>query len=199
MIARVSDAVVQVSSEQCEGYGNGSGVVIGPSTVITAAHVVSRGEHFYVVGRAANLLSATVVAFVPEFDLAVLQVPDLPPTPAPELAEGFPRSNGVVLNRGPLGVEAHAYSLIRSVVASVPRVGGPEIDDRPVLEISARLQRGDSGGPLIDDQGRLAGIAFGVDPGNSGVAYASPAYSVRATLARVAGGQRFTPAVCASR
>ena len=195
--AHASDAVVQVTTQRCEGFGNGSGVLVGPDLVVTAAHVIVDGSLFFVSTRAADMRPAQVVAIAPELDLAVLRVPGLPPMATPVLADDLRSKSGSVLNRTTTGVEAHPFAVVKREVATVPRVGSSVVGDRSVVVMAVRLAPGDSGGPLIDEEGRLAGIAFGVDPRDATIGYATPAASVRSVLSRVGAPTGFVPPTCA--
>lgn len=194
--AHASDAVVQVTTQRCEGFGNGSGVLVGPDLVVTAAHVIFDGSVFFVSTRTAAMRPAQVVVYAPELDLAVLRVAGLPPVAMPALADDLRSSAGSVLNRTNSGVEAHPFAVAKREVATVPRVGSAVAGDRSVIVMAVRLAPGDSGGPLIDEEGRLAGIAFGVDRGDKSIGYASPAASVRTVLSRVGAPTGFVPPTC---
>ena len=94
---RVRRSVVKVQGHACSQIQEGSGWVAAPHLVVTNAHVVA-GESATHVSDPANddhLLDATVVAFDPRRDLAVLRVADLD-APALPRAPGSRGTTGAV-------------------------------------------------------------------------------------------------------
>src|SRR5439155_7942537 len=73
----VARSTVKVEAAACSRIQDGSGAVIGDGLIVTNAHVVAGSKHPTVLthpdGRA---LKATVVAFDPNRDVAILRVPD---------------------------------------------------------------------------------------------------------------------------
>ena len=146
----------------CDRGQEGSGAVIAPQRVITNAHVVAGVKEPYVqVGGVGRQYPARVVSFDPRRDLAVLAVPALQAPPLPEgdnlargddaIVAGFPRN-------GPFKVNA---ARVRQVI----QASGEDIYARPgvvreVYSLFADVQPGNSGGPLLDRNGALAGVVF---------------------------------------
>lgn len=92
----------------------------------------------------------------------------------------------------PVAVLGHPYGLVRSVTVTV--VGGPprELEDAPGadLQLDGALALGNSGGPVVDLQGRLVGLAYGtLDAPEAGpaISLAVSAQRVAAFLKRLAG------------
>ncbi len=55
---------------------------------------------------------------------------------------------------------------------------------RDVFVLAAQLAPGDSGAPLVDQFGRVVGVAFAIDPGRDGTAYALTTAELRARAGR---------------
>ena len=51
-----------------------------------------------------------------------------------------------------------------------------------MLVLAAKLVPGNSGGPLVNDRGQVAGLAFAIDPGAPSTAYALATDEVNAVL-----------------
>lgn len=184
--AEVRESVVRVSGRACAQIQEGSGWVAAHGTVVTNAHVVAGESSTAVTDAAGHEHDATVVAFDPVRDLAVLAVEDLE---APEL----------VLARGEVGDLGAVYGHPGGgeLVASPARVGeeilavGTDIyrtgdSRREVFVLAASLSPGDSGGALVDTSGAVIGVAFAIDPGRDGTSYALTDAEVRAVLDDVA-------------
>ncbi|GDY30726.1 MarP family serine protease [Gandjariella thermophila] len=164
VVNRVRPSVLKVRGRapSCSRALEGSGFVIAPQRVMTNAHVVAGTDEALVeVGRGE--LEARVVYYDPEVDVAVLAVPDL--TAAPLTFDDRAATSGE--NAVVLG-----YPLDGPYTASPARVReriqlrGPDIYDartvtRDVYTVRATVRSGNSGGPLIDPQGRVLGVVFG--------------------------------------
>ena len=139
------------------GWRGGSGVVIGPGRVLTAAHNL-RGDHPGVVFADGRKARASVIGADNELGLAVLEV-DTGDAPVVEAAAA-----GETLGIGALVVGAarpggRALRVTPGFVSSDQRlVRGPRGRRVPAIEHTAPLPRGSSGGPLLDAEGRLIGI-----------------------------------------
>lgn len=172
----VVDAVVpstlKVQGVACRRIQEGTGWVVGPGLVVTNAHVVA-GEPNTVLQRSdGSEVDATVVAFDPNRDIALLSAPDLD-RPALPRAKPKPGDIGAVFGHpggGPL--RAAPYEVGRQVVATGTDIYDADRTERDVLVLSSGLRPGDSGAALIDPQGEVVGIAFAIAPDKGGVAYA---------------------------
>lgn len=183
----VVDAVVvstvKVHGVACRRIQEGSGFVAGPGLIVTNAHVVA-GESETVIQRSdGSEVTATVVAFDPRRDLAVLSAPDLE-RPALGRADVEEGAVGAVFGHpggGPL--RAAPFSVGRTVDATGTDIYDRERTERKVLILSSNLAPGDSGAALIDPQGRVVGVAFAIAPDKPGVAYALDIEELEAVLA----------------
>jgi S1-C subfamily serine protease len=183
--ARVLPAVVRVEGQACDQIQQGSGFVGAADVVVTNAHVVA-GEHatevFTPDGRR---LDAVVVGFDGDRDLAVLHVPGLGIAPLPR-AGGEVDENGAVIGYPEGGPETESPARIaQDITAKGTNIYRNAETRRDVFVLAARLEPGDSGGPLLDARGRVVGIAFAVDPSSSTTAYALTRPEIEAGLASV--------------
>jgi S1-C subfamily serine protease len=192
--ARVASSTLKVEGEACDQVQAGSGFVAGANLVVTNAHVVAGEPRTEVETSDGRRLSATVVAFDPDRDLAVLRVRNLRLFVLPG-ADGGEGTTGAVFGHpggGPLRIApARIAETVNATGTDIYRTGRT---NRRVHVLAAELAPGDSGGPLVDQQGRMVGVAFAVDPGQDSTAYALTRDEVDDVVAPVVnvGGQ--TPA-----
>jgi S1-C subfamily serine protease len=186
--AEVQDAVarstVKVEAAACGRLQDGSGAVIGPDLVVTNAHVVAGAEDVVVERHPdGTTLTAEVVAFDPERDLALLSVPGIE-RPALPLGDAEEGSTGAVFGHpGGGDLNPRPYLVGREVTATGRDIYDQSRIERQVLFLAAALQPGDSGGALIDAGGAVAGIAFAIAPDDSNVAYALTVEELQEVLA----------------
>lgn len=154
-------SVVRITGYAC-GLGiEGSGWIIAPGFVVTNAHVVAGMERPRVDRADGRGVDGRVVAFDQKSDVAILHAPALRGTPlrVVEAAEG---TAGALLGypgNGPF----------RSVPARVGRtleligrdVYGNFPISRPVTLIRGEIRSGNSGGPIVDADGRVLTTVFG--------------------------------------
>ncbi len=177
-VRAAAPSVVRILGTACGLGVEGSGWVAGPGLVVTNAHVVA-GEDDTVVqapGDATGSRDATLVHFDVHDDVAVLRVPGLV-APALGLA-GEPAAGtaGAILGyplNGPFDVEAGRVGATRIVLSEDAYGRGPV--RRSVTPLRGRVRSGNSGGPVVDADGRVLTTVFAAttgsgDPGGYGVA-----------------------------
>lgn len=171
------DSIVRVTGRtpECGAGVSGSGFLVMPERVLTNAHVVAGVVNPTVRVRAGGAaLPGRVVYFDPRADVAVLAVPDLSaralllaPEPAVSgdsaVVAGFPSG-------GPFRAEA---ARIRTVVeARGEDIYGTAGVEREVYVLRGTVVPGNSGGPLLDDAGRVLGLVFGAAEDEQDIGYA---------------------------
>lgn len=167
-------STARISSSGCgNGLSVGSGFFVSATAVVTNAHVVA-GAADTTVTVGGSVHPASVVAFDPDRDLALLNVPDANGT-ALRLLEAAPQrgSTGVALGY-PGGGD---LTVTPAAVTSSYRIGGPDIygqglHDRSVVELTSEIRRGNSGGPLVVEPGVVGAVIFGASRVSPEVGYA---------------------------
>jgi serine protease Do len=144
-------AVVEVRSGES---GSAAGIIWGGAgLVVTNAHCVRRGAALQ-VGDAGKWRGAQALAYHPQHDLALLAAPSIS-GPLLEIRDPESlRAGELVFAFGhPLGVRD---ALAMGVLHAVARDGRTKYPRWIVADV--RLAPGNSGGPLVDAEGRLVGI-----------------------------------------
>jgi S1-C subfamily serine protease len=165
-------SVVKVEGISCQRVLDGSGFVVRPGLVVTNAHVVAGEASTTVIRDDGSRLGATVVAFDPERDLALLSVPRLD-RPALTLARPSPGQQGGVFGHpGGDPLRIAPFSLERQITATSNDIYGDHQVTRQVLELAAALAPGDSGSAVVDTTGEVVGVAFAISTDQRNLAYA---------------------------
>lgn len=156
---------------------------------------VQRVEVFFPaasLGQAGVTLDASIVASDPDLDLAVLAIPgsDLPYVPLgdsdalrvghPVSAVGYPLGEALEVNS-----DAGLEDLVAATAPGAVSALRPESDGSlRYIQTSAPLNRGNSGGPLLDRYGFAVGVIQAKMRGAEGIGFAIPINLVKEFLAR---------------
>nr|WP_304661494.1 MarP family serine protease [Arthrobacter sp. zg-Y238] len=158
---------------QCGQNQTGSGVVVADDRVVTNAHVVAGVNEPVVEVPDGSVLPGRVVHFDPARDLAVLAVDGLDADPVPmgeALAAGTTAAFAGYPAGGPFRLQAASVEGLSNV--SVRDIYGTSPEVLEVYTLAANVQQGNSGGPLLDMDGRLAGIIFAKTTSDQPIGYA---------------------------
>ena len=187
-VVRASDSVLKVRGASSCGRGvEGSGFLIAPGYLMTNAHVVAGVTHpgVLVGGEAVD---ATVVSYDPSLDLAVLHF-DSGSLRALSFADALrPRAGVAILGYpqdGPFDLEPgriRAEQRLRS-----PNIYGSGTVIREVYSLRGLIRPGNSGGPIVDADGHVAGVVFAASVTDNDTGYALTAGQVKATAAKAVG------------
>jgi hypothetical protein len=128
----------------------------GTVEILTNFHVVEGCENITVKLPLKNVETATLIARDQKNDLAVVQIKTLPASVATFRGGTSLRAGDTIVALGyPLsGILASTANLSTGIVSALAGLG----DDTRYLQISAPVQQGNSGGPLLDTSGHLVGI-----------------------------------------
>lgn len=183
----VAASVVKVVGEACGRVQEGTGWVVEPGVVVTNAHVVAGEPETRLQTQGGDTVAATLVAFDPERDLAVLSAPDLSAPPLPVAASEVGQRGAVFGHPGGGPLELSPFEIRQRQVALGSDIYGNGGVSRDVLILASALAPGDSGSPLVDGQGRVVGVAFAIAPDRPDVAYAVTTDDLLTVLDAAAG------------
>jgi len=164
--------------------GGGSCVLVSSSgQALTNSHVVRGATAVEVELEEGKAELVDVLGDDPWSDLALLQLAPDRRHPFLELSDSNTlRVGAVVLALGaPFGL---ARTVTLGIVGALGRtlVGPKGRVIEGVIQTDAQLNPGNSGGPLLDTLGRVAGIATAAHPGGAGLCFAVPANTARFVL-----------------
>jgi S1-C subfamily serine protease len=182
-------SVVRVLGTACGLGVEGSGWIAAPGVVATNAHVVA-GETDTTVtpNGSSGSLDATAVHYDPSNDLALLRVGGLGGSPlslAPQVTSGTP---GAVLGypeNGPFTIEPARVGATGPVVTQDSYGRGPIT--RELTSLRGEVRSGNSGGPLVDGDGRVMGTVFAATTQGKPGGYAVPNGVVSDALSDTSG------------
>jgi S1-C subfamily serine protease len=159
-IAAARTSVVRVRGFAC-GLGiEGSGWIVRRGLVVTNAHVVAGVGSPTVDRRDGRGSSATVVAFDAQNDVAILRVPGLKGRPLP--LDDPDRGEPAAILGFPLD---GPYTVTAARLGGTARVAARDAYDRirigrNVVGFRGGVQRGNSGGPVLDRDGNVVTTVF---------------------------------------
>src|SRR6184192_4473809 len=165
--------------------GLGSGVIVSPDGyILTANHVVSGAEEIMAgLGAELRKYKAKKIGTDPGTDVALLKI-DGKNLPAITFADSDKaRAGDIVLAVGnPFGLR---QTVTMGIISAVGRGGMGIVDYENFIQTDAAINMGNSGGALVDVQGRLLGIntaIFTRSGGNQGIGFAIPANLAREVM-----------------
>ncbi|MGH2943235.1 MAG: S1C family serine protease, partial [Solirubrobacteraceae bacterium] len=179
------------------GQGLGSGFVLNArGEIATNAHVVTDGEgrsirkadEVYVAFADGNQVAARIVGFDPNADVALLRIDPAGLTLRPlrlGTAQDLRVGSPVAAIGSPFGEpQSLSVGVVSATDRQITSLTGFEIAG--AIQTDAAINRGNSGGPLVNASGEVLGINSQIQTttgGGEGVGYAVPADTVRHTLA----------------
>ncbi len=199
LVRRVDPSVVTIQADRSpaalgarnEGSqrswtSTGAGVFIrDDGMILTSQHVIDRATTINVVLHDGRTLRALPIAEDRRADLAVIRV-NIDGCAAAQLADADAAERGhiVVALGNPLGLAGDgqasvSHGIISAIARPLPENFGRD-EDRyygDMIQTTAPISPGNSGGPLIDIQGRVIGIITAVSTrsdGREGIGFAVP-------------------------
>jgi S1-C subfamily serine protease len=199
-IAAGAPSTVEVIADGCTAgyFSEGSAFVVSPGYVLTNAHVVAGASRISVSSmRPDRSYDAVPVLFDPDVDLALLRVPGLDAPPLVLAEEDMPRGTGGAVLGFPGGEWSPSDAAVRAVIDAVGHdIYGKGQVRRHLYELQASVHPGNSGGPFVLQDGRVAGIVFASSTQDVSAAYAIASTQViplvreaRARIAPVSTGR----------
>lgn len=168
----------------CPDIIEGSGFVVAPDLVATNAHVIA-GINNPTIVDGSRSYAGTPVYFDPELDFAVIRVNNLPYNPLPLNYSGgslaFQGShNGdqdIVLGYP----NADSYKPVLATITGdfdtyENDIYGNPNDSQDILQLNSDIVHGNSGSPIVQQNGQVAGVVFGTSISDNTTAYAIPTY-----------------------
>jgi len=166
--------------------GLGSGILIEPQLIMTAAHVIDNADLVAVRFKDGTEIGATVVASVDKSDVALLRLEE--PHPDPVMAtlgdsDTAKTGSNVFIIGAPYGIEQTlSVGILSGRMSRGNMLDGTSID---YLQTDASINPGNSGGPMFNTDGEVVGVVSFImsnGGGFDGVGYASAINSARKSV-----------------
>lgn len=196
--ALASPSAVSIESEGPDGYSAGTGVVLTQDGyIITNAHVVAGARRVDVLLPSNQTLPASLVGFDAVEDLAVLKVEAAGLIPAQ-----FGDSNALHIGEpvAALGDSlGYRATFTDGIVSALDRE--VEVDDvsMVLIQTSAAINYGNSGGPLLNQYGQVIGIntvkIVTEDGSAESLGFAIPSRRVKYVADRLIAGEKIKAGV----
>lgn len=171
------ELTVRVRASGCDGVATGSGFAIARRALVTNRHVIANASEIQVNTWDGRSLNATVLRVAYYSDLALVVVDgDLPLVGMLAPRDARPGDHVIVAGFPLGGQQTVAEGDVLDYV-----VGANLGDGAQVMRLSATVQPGSSGGPVLDRRGEVAGVVYAIELG-SHRALAIPASAVRSLL-----------------
>lgn len=166
-VQAASRSVVMVTGSACGLGVEGSGWIAGPGLVVTNAHVVAGEDDTQVTTVDGATLGVDVLHYESRNDLAILGVPGLEGTPL-ELADTVRKGTaGAIVGypeNGPLSLAAARVGRTGRVESQDSYGRGPI--ERDMTPFRGVVKHGNSGGPVVDGNGKVMATVFGSSVSN---------------------------------
>jgi S1-C subfamily serine protease len=186
VVDAVGPAVVSISIGQetsradFEPLGAGSGFAVAPDGyILTNSHVVARAEKVRTTFMDGTRLPATLIGADPATDLAVIRVS------AAKLAyaeigdsSGLRVGQLVIAMGNPLGFQSTVTTGVISALGRTLRSQDGRLIEN-IVQHTAPLNPGNSGGPLLDARGRVIGVNTAIIAMAQGIGFSIPANTAR--------------------
>lgn len=181
VVGKVGPAVVSISTRQGDRpAGAGSGFLITPDGyALTNSHVVHGRQHVRATTEDGDQLAAELIGEDPATDLALLRLAARE-LPYAELGDSETLQVGqlVIAMGNPLGFQSTVSTGVVSAVGRALRGQEGRLIEN-IVQHTAPLNPGNSGGPLVDSRGRVVGINTAIIAMAQGLGFAVPAATAR--------------------
>jgi len=178
--ARAAGSVLRVIADGCELRSSGTAFVVTKGYLVTNAHVIAGASQIVVQTSLASFDAVPVFVDL-ELDVAVLRASSLGAPPLAFAAEepqrgaiaatfGYPGGGNAVVEPATVAAVYNATGL---------DVMGSARVTRRIIELRATVQPGDSGGPLLLEDGTVGGVVFAESKVDPTVGYALSPIEVR--------------------
>jgi len=170
--------VIQVGRKGMDGLGSGF-VVRADGLIATNRHVIGDARRIRVETSDGKVEEVTeVFASDAHLDLAILRIArkDLKPLPLGD-SDKLRQGDRIVAMGNPEGL---AYSVVEGVVSEPQR----DIEGLKMIQVALPIERGNSGGPLLDRQGRVLGLLTLKSARTDNLGFAMPVNELKKLIAK---------------
>ncbi|MCC7507125.1 MAG: trypsin-like peptidase domain-containing protein [Saprospiraceae bacterium] len=170
------DVIVQIATPNSTGTGF---YLKNPGLIVTNHHVVEGNRKAIVEGARFKKQLARVLYADRKYDLAFLEGPGDHIADLPEVRLGIGKA---LRERDPVTALGHPFGLKFSVKTGVVSNTREMLNSIPYLHIDAALNPGNSGGPLVDNEGEIVGVNTFVIRDGDNIGFSLPVQFLSETL-----------------
>jgi serine protease DegQ len=152
LVGRLASSVVRIDARQGRPA---TGIIWADNLVLTADHVLEHEDTIQVTGS-QMAVKAAVAGRDPGTDLALLRTEGLKGAPAPRGRSTDIRPGHLVIALGQPGDLQVTFGIVSGLSGSFRSWRGGQVEH--LIQTTAELLPGFSGGPLVDADGRVIGI-----------------------------------------
>ena len=178
-------SIVKIEGLGCGGMVEGSGFIVKSDYVATNAHVIAGVHQIYVVNQTGSH-PAVPVYFDPNLDFAVLEVKGLNGSPLKIDTNILSNGSSAIIagypGGGPLNIKPAV--IMDDLNAVGLNIYGQGHTERQVYELKADVIPGNSGGPVIEQNGDVFGVVFAQSTTYNQVGYALTANQITGPIAQ---------------
>jgi S1-C subfamily serine protease len=180
VVQRVGPAVIAVSGRDNREAGVGSGFLITPDGfALTNSHVVNGRSRLKATTDDGDSLDANLVGDDPATDLALIRI-EARDLPYLEMGDSDALQVGqlVIAVGNPFGFRSTVSAGVASALGRAMRSREGRLIEN-IVQHTAPLNPGNSGGPLVDSRGRLVGVNTAIIAFAQGLGFAVPGNTAR--------------------
>lgn len=190
IISHYENVIIQIATP----YSTGTGFYLrGANLIITNEHVVRGNKKVVIAGHSFKKQMVPVVYMDTRYDLAFISPPEGHDMPEiePGTMDDTDEGDRVIAIGHPFDLK---YTATQGIISSLLHKEG----DISYIQHDAALNPGNSGGPLVDQNGRVIGInTFIIENGNS-IGFSLPVYYIAQCLEEFSKGNGASGVRCAS-
>ena len=186
VVEAVGPAVVGVSvgkqmpGSRFEQAGAGSGIIFAPDGyILTNSHVVQNARQLTATITGGTSFAATIIGTDPATDLAVIRA-DGSSLPFATLGDSASLRVGqlIIAIGNPFGFQSSVSTGVVSALGRALRSQEGRLIEN-VIQHTAPLNPGNSGGPLVDSRGHVVGINTAIIPLAQGIGFSIPSNTAK--------------------
>ena len=181
VVSRVGPGVLSITGHPADGQpGQGSGFLITPDGfALTNSHVARGRERLRALTEEGDVLDARLIGDDPSTDLALIRLAarDLPHAELGD-SDGLQVGQLVIAMGNPFGFRSTVSTGVVSARGRAMRSEQGRLIEN-VVQHTAPLNPGNSGGPLVDSRSNVVGINTAIIAMAQGLGFAVPATTAR--------------------
>ncbi len=184
------NVVIQIATP----YSTGTGFYLHDfNIIITNEHVIRGNRRVVIDGHAFEKQLVQVIYTDPKYDLAFLHPPDAPDLP--EIGLGLDREvregDRIIAIGHPFGLK---FTATQGIVSNTMH----ELHDVQYIQHDAALNPGNSGGPLVDEDGKVLGVNTFIVREGTNIGFSLPVRYLSDTLTEFIGSEASMGTRCSS-